>query len=61
MPIDYTLRFPEPMCFVVDHITALANGGADTLTNKQAAHRICNSKKSSKQTRQPLDIGPSDW
>ena len=44
-PIDYTLHWPDPMCFVVDHVRALANGGADTLTNKQAAHNQCNSTK----------------
>lgn len=43
--IDYALRWPDPMCFVVDHIRAIANGGDDTLTNKQAAHNDCNSKK----------------
>ncbi len=43
--IDYTLRWPDPMCFVVDHVTALANGGADTITNKKAAHNTCNSTK----------------
>lgn len=43
--IDYTLKWPDPMCFVVDHIRAIANGGDDTLTNKQAAHNDCNSKK----------------
>lgn len=29
----------------VDHIIALANGGADTLDNIKLAHRLCNSKK----------------
>lgn len=43
--IDYTLRWPDPMCFVVDHVTPLANGGADTLANKRAAHNQCNSTK----------------
>lgn len=45
-PIDYSLRWPDPGCFVVDHIVPLARGGADNLSNKQAAHNIpCNSKK----------------
>lgn len=43
--IDYTLKWPDPKCFVVDHITPLAKGGADTLANKKAAHNECNSKK----------------
>lgn len=43
--IDYSLRSPDPMSFEVDHILALANGGTDTLDNKQAAHRVCNRAK----------------
>lgn len=43
--IDYTLRWPDPMCFVVDHKKPIAKGGDDTLTNKAAAHNQCNSIK----------------
>lgn len=46
--IDYTLPYLDPGEFTVDHKTALANGGADTLANKQAAHRACNRAKSNK-------------
>lgn len=45
-PIDYTLSHPDPRSFVVDHIVPLARGGADTLANKQPAHRDCNRAKS---------------
>jgi len=44
-PIDYTLPYPDPGCFVVDHVVAIANGGSDTIENKKAAHHACNSKK----------------
>jgi hypothetical protein len=44
-PIDYTLKWPDPMCFVVDHVKAVTKGGADRITNKQAAHNTCNSTK----------------
>lgn len=44
-PIDYGLHYLDPMAFVVDHVTALAVGGLDVLSNKQAAHRSCNSAK----------------
>lgn len=37
-PIDYELKYPDPMCFVVDHVVAIANGGSDALSNKKAAH-----------------------
>lgn len=44
-PIDYKLRWPDPWCFVVDHVKALKVGGKDHLSNKKAAHNTCNSKK----------------
>lgn len=44
-PIDYTLKYPHPRCYVVDHKIALTNGGPDTLDNKAAAHHQCNSTK----------------
>ena len=44
-PIDYTLPYLDPGEFVVDHIVPLSKGGADTLANKQAAHRSCNRAK----------------
>jgi 5-methylcytosine-specific restriction endonuclease McrA len=43
--IDYSLPYPDPMCFVVDHVVAVANGGSDLIDNKKAAHHSCNSKK----------------
>ncbi len=44
-PIDYTLRWPNPGSFVVDHIIPIAKGGAHTFENTQPAHADCNSKK----------------
>lgn len=43
--IDFSLRFPDPGCYVVDHVVPIAKGGADTIENKRAAHHECNSKK----------------
>jgi 5-methylcytosine-specific restriction endonuclease McrA len=43
--IDYSLPHTEPKSFVVDHVIPLAKGGADTIDNKAAAHRDCNSIK----------------
>jgi len=51
--IDYSLVFPHPHCYVVDHIIPLAAGGVDSLDNKQPAHRICNSKKSDRTAPSP--------
>lgn len=45
LPIDYSLRHPDPMSYTVDHVIPLAKGGTDTLDNKQSAHRTCNRTK----------------
>lgn len=47
-PIDYSLKWPDPMCFVVDHLVAIANGGSDNFTNKAASHATCNASKRDK-------------
>ena len=52
-PIDYDLAWPDPWCFVADHIVPLNRGGADVLANKQSSHRTCNRSKSDR-----LDGGP---
>ena len=44
-PIDYDLPWLDPDSFVVDHVVPLDKGGPDTLDNKRAAHRSCNSTK----------------
>ena len=44
-PIDYSLKYPDPMCVVVDHLVPIAKGGSDGIQNKKAAHHACNSKK----------------
>jgi 5-methylcytosine-specific restriction endonuclease McrA len=43
--IDYTLRYPDPMSYVVDHVLPVHHGGTDELANKQAAHNTCNRLK----------------
>ena len=43
--IDYTLKWPDPWCFVADHVVPLHRGGVDHISNKKAAHNTCNSKK----------------
>lgn len=45
-PIDYDLPVSDPKSFVVDHIVPLNKGGADAISNCQAAHRDCNREKS---------------
>lgn len=46
--IDYSLRYPHPMSFVVDHIIPLNRGGLDRADNCQPSHRSCNRTKSDK-------------
>ncbi|MEU7843936.1 HNH endonuclease signature motif containing protein [Micromonospora sp. NPDC049114] len=53
-PIDYRLPYMDPAEFVVDHIVPLKRGGADTLANKQAAHRRCNRAKSDNADGGPI-------
>jgi 5-methylcytosine-specific restriction endonuclease McrA len=43
--INYEADWLDPQSFVVDHVIPLAKNGPDTLENKRAAHRSCNSSK----------------
>lgn len=48
-PIDYTLPHTHPQSFVADHLQPLAHGGHyAALTNLAAAHKVCNSKRGTK-------------
>lgn len=51
-PIDYTLKWPDLMCYVVDHVIPFGPNPTperiaelDVITNKQAAHNKCNRDK----------------
>ena len=47
-PIDYMAPHLDPGEFVVDHVIPRARGGNDHISNKQPAHRACNSKKAAR-------------
>ena len=51
-PIDYTLTWPDPHSFSVDHIRPLSTypPGAEDPSNLRASHLACNS---SRQTNDP--------
>ena len=53
--IDWDLQWPDPMCFVVDHVIPLNRGGLDVLENKQASHAKCNRAKSDRLAE---ELGP---
>ena len=45
MPLDKTIKYPDPMSISIDHIIPLSLGGKSTIDNLQAAHLICNKQK----------------
>lgn len=53
-PIDYSLAYPDPLSFVVDHVVPLSRGGSHDMGNLRASHRWCNSKKSDRLTGGPV-------
>lgn len=47
LPVDKSLRYPNPMSATVDHIIPIARGGHPSdLANLQLAHLACNLAKS---------------
>ena len=53
-PVDKSIKYPDPMSPVVDHIIPVAKFGDPTsLDNLQLAHRYCNRMKSDKLPVEP--------
>jgi len=56
--IDMRLSYNDPYSWTLDHLTALANGGApEDLANVAPAHRSCNSRKGARKNYRPPE-GP---
>lgn len=52
-PVDFSLRYPNPMSKTVDHIIPINRGGHPSdLANLQLAHLSCNRQKSDKVLEQ---------
>lgn len=47
-PIDMALRYPHPLSPSLDHIIPISKNGSHTRNNTQAAHLLCNVKKSNR-------------
>lgn len=48
-PVDKSLKYPDPMSPVIDHIIPVAKGGhPSSIDNLQLAHWCCNRQKSDK-------------
>ena len=45
LPIDPAVAWPDSMSASVDHVVPLSKGGEHSMTNAQAAHLGCNSRK----------------
>jgi len=45
-PIDLTLKYPDPMSFVVDHVIPTSRGGGDDYEGLRPSHAHCNRQRS---------------
>ena len=59
-PVDFSLRYPNPMSKTVDHIIPINRGGHPSdLANLQLAHLSCNRQKSDKVLQDAATSAPA--
>jgi 5-methylcytosine-specific restriction endonuclease McrA len=61
LPIDYTLRTPDPGSFEADHVEPHSLGGTDSLDNLRPAHRACNRSKGNRADGRPRLPTTRQW
>ena len=61
MPLDKSLKYPDPLSISIDHILPVALGGKSTIDNLQATHLICNKENSTVPTREKSIPQYIDW
>lgn len=55
-PVDFSLKWPDPMSKSVDHIIPVSKGGhPSAMENLQLAHVICNKEKSNRLLNQKYE------
>ena len=58
-PIDFDLRYPDPMSPSLDHITPISRGGGHILANAAMTHLVCNIRKGARAPkRHPFASSP---
>ena len=57
-PVDFGLKYPNPLSPCIDHILPIAKGGHPSdMANLQLAHWCCNRQKADKLPQGPADAG----
>lgn len=52
-PIDFALRYPNPLAPSLDHIKPISLGGGHVLSNVAMTHLVCNIRKGNRQAATP--------
>lgn len=60
-PVDFSLKFPDPLSATIDHIIPIEKGGHPSdISNLQLAHFCCNRAKYNKLSNNSRTAGSTD-